>query len=188
MNRRSTTDYGTPTSYRRRTPPRNHHLGPRYRRSLVSATDYSAGSDTPPPGTQQHTCRHQALSRESSPPPPPNAHPHRSQNREANYAHHRRSPPEESTTSGAPHSFSRKGKATSGAHRCRSPLREYDPYCANFRHSSTSEATSGAHTIRPQTVPIQRPQHYKRKTHHPIHMLCYICHMCRPPSIRKLDG
>ena len=53
---RSTTDYGTSTSYRPRTPgtpQRNQHLGPRYVRSFVSATDYGPGSDTPHP---VHTC------------------------------------------------------------------------------------------------------------------------------------
>ena len=183
MNRRSTTDYGTPTSYRRRTPRtlrRNHHLGPRYRRSLVSATDYGPGSDTPPPGTQQHTRRRQALSRESS---PPSAHPYRSQNREANYALHRRSPPEESTTSGAPHNYSRKGKATSGAHRRRSPLREYAPSCANFRHSSTSEATSGAHTIRPQAVPTTPTALQKKISSSHPHALPHMPHV--PTSEHK---
>ena len=56
MKHRSTTDYSTPTSYRPRTPgipQRNQHLGPRYVRSFVSATDYGPGSDTPHP---VHTC------------------------------------------------------------------------------------------------------------------------------------
>ena len=54
MKRRSTTDYGTSTSYRRRTPgtpQRLQHLGPRFLRSFVSATDHGPESDTPPPGT-----------------------------------------------------------------------------------------------------------------------------------------
>ena len=44
------------------------------------------------------------------------------------------------------------------------------------------------HTPYALKLSLQRPQHYKRKSHHPIHMLCHICHMCRPPSIRKLNG
>ena len=74
------------------------------------------------------------LSLESS---PPSAHPHRSQNRETDYAHHRRSPPEESSTSGAPRNYSREGNATSGAHRRRSPLRASSPSRANYSHSRT---------------------------------------------------
>ena len=70
--------------------------------------------------------------------PPPRAHPHRSQNRETNYAHHRRSPPEESSTSGAPRNYSWKGNATSGAHRRRSPMRASSPSRANYSHSRTS--------------------------------------------------
>ena len=138
IKRRSNTEYGTSTSNRRRTPgtvQRNQHLGPRYRRSPVSATDYGRCSDTPTPGTHRRTRHHQPLARESS---PPNPHPHRSQNRETNSAHHRQSSPEESSTSGAPRNDSRKRNATSGAHRRRSPLRASSPSRANYSHSRTS--------------------------------------------------
>ena len=89
----------------------------------------------------------------------------------------------ESSTSGTPHNYSRKGKATSGAHRRRSPLRDSSPSEAKRSHSRMREVTSGAHIITPQTASTATLQ--EENTSHP-HALPHIPHV--PTAVHNETG